>query len=66
MAEVMIALSMDSRDAVDKIATAAVTAGAIEPRKPQDHGFMYLRSFNDLDGHIWEVFWMDPKAVPPA
>ena len=34
-----------------------------EPREPQDMGFMYLRAFEDLDGHIWEIFWMDPKAV---
>jgi uncharacterized protein len=61
--EVMIALSMESRDKVDQMVDAALKAGATEARPPQDHGFMFLRSFNDLDGHIWEIFWMDPKNV---
>jgi predicted lactoylglutathione lyase len=63
--EVMLALSMDSRDAVDAIHKKALAAGATEPRPADDHGFMFSRSFNDLDGHIWEVFWFDPKAVQP-
>lgn len=40
-----------------------LAAGAKEPREPQDHGFMYGRSIEDLDGHIWEIFWMDSNAI---
>jgi len=54
---------MESRDKVDQMVDTALHAGATEARPPQDHGFMFLRSFNDLDGHIWEIFWMDPKNV---
>ena len=43
----------------------AFTAGGAAAQKPQDHGFMYGWSFYDLDGHHWEVFWMDPAAVEP-
>ena len=42
---------------------AAIKAGGTEPRPPMDFGFMYGRSFTDLDGHIWEPFWMDPAHV---
>ena len=42
---------------------AAMAAGATLTRPPEDHGFMYSRAFNDLDGHVWEAFWMDPAAV---
>ncbi|CAL8980168.1 hypothetical protein RHODGE_RHODGE_02070 [Rhodoplanes serenus] len=62
---VLIALSSDSRDAVDRLVDTAVKAGASEPRKPHDYGFMYHRAFDDLDGHTWEVFWMDPAHVQP-
>jgi predicted lactoylglutathione lyase len=41
----------------------AIAAGGQPVMDPQDHGFMYLRSFYDLDGHHWEVMWMDPKAA---
>ena len=61
--EVLIALSFESKVAVDAIFDKAIAAGATECRPTEDHGFMYGRSFNDLDGHIWEVFWMDPAAV---
>jgi hypothetical protein len=64
--EVMNALSADSKAKVDRLVDKAVAAGGREPRKPQDMGFMYLRAFEDLDGHTWEVFWMDPKAVKKA
>lgn len=60
--EVLTALSMPSREAVDQMLDTAVRAGASEAGDTQDHGFMYGRSFNDLDGHIWEVFWMNPQA----
>lgn len=62
--EVINALSCDDRPAVDATAEKAVAAGGRQHRDPMDHGFMYLRSFQDLDGHVWEIFWMDPAAVP--
>ncbi len=61
--EVMTALSCESREAVDAFLEKAIEAGATETRDPQDHGFMYGRAFNDPDGHIWEMFWMDPAHV---
>ena len=61
--EVLVALSMDSRDEVNRVVDAAIKGGGSEARDPQDYGFMFLRSFNDLDGHIWEILWMDPKHV---
>lgn len=61
--EVLIALSFESKNAVNAIFDKAIAAGATECRPTEDHGFMYGRSFNDLDGHIWEVFWMDPAHV---
>jgi predicted lactoylglutathione lyase len=64
--EVMLALSADSRDAVNAIATAAGKAGGLsDVNPPQDHGFLFGRSFEDPDGHIWEVIWMDPSAAAP-
>jgi uncharacterized protein len=62
--EVLNALSMDSREEVDTFVDKALKAGATKTREPMDHGFMYERSFNDLDGHIWEIFYMDMSAVP--
>jgi predicted lactoylglutathione lyase len=62
--EVLIALSCDSRADVDATVAKAVAAGAITPNAPQDHGFMYQHGFADLDGHQWEVFWMDEAAAP--
>ncbi|HET9904242.1 MAG TPA: VOC family protein [Xanthobacteraceae bacterium] len=61
--EVLVALSADSRDKVDALLEVALKAGATEARDAEDHGFMYGRAFNDPDGHIWEIFWMDPKAA---
>jgi uncharacterized protein len=61
--EAIIALSAESREAVDSLVDRAVAAGATEPREPMDHGFMYQRSFDDLDGHQWEIIWMDPSHV---
>jgi len=58
--EVLLALSLGSRAEVEEMVTAAVAAGGALPRAPQDHGFMYAHAFEDLDGHIWEPFWMDP------
>ncbi len=58
-----VAISAEDRDAVDAFAAAALAAGASGAKDPQDYGFMYQRSFHDLDGHLWEVAWMDPVAV---
>ncbi len=63
--EVMLALSSESRDAVNVMANAAAKAGGkADINPPQDMGFMFGRSFEDPDGHIWEAFWMDPKGMP--
>lgn len=62
--EVLIALSCDSRAEVDELVAKAVAAGATTPNAPQDHGFMFQHGFADLDGHQWEVFWMDESAAP--
>ena len=62
--EVLVALSVGSREEVDTMVKRALAAGGIEPRKPQDHGWMYGRAFEDLDGHIWEVFYMDESKMP--
>jgi len=62
-AEVLIALSADSREAVDELVDKAIAAGGTEAREPQDHGFMYGRSYADLDGHVWEIMWMDESAI---
>lgn len=64
--EVLICLSADSRSAVDRMVEQALANGGREPRAPQDHGFMYGRSFEDLDGHIWEPMWMDMEAASAA
>jgi uncharacterized protein len=63
--EVMLAVSLDDRDAVDALnAAAAANGGTGDINPSQDHGFMYSRALADLDGHVWEAFWMDPTAVP--
>ena len=62
--EAMIGLSCVSRAEVDEMVRKAVAAGGTSPRKPQDHGFMYGHGYEDLDGHIWEVFYMEPGATP--
>lgn len=61
--EVLICLSRENRAAVDAIVKKAVAAGGNTFSDPQDHGFMYAHAFQDLDGHVWEVMWMDPAAV---
>jgi predicted lactoylglutathione lyase len=61
--EAILCVSAESRDAVDAFADAALGAGGSTANEPMDHGFMYGRSFNDLDGHLWEVMWMSPEAV---
>ena len=57
------AVSAESREAVDAFAEDALAAGAAPGKDPQEYGFMYQRSFHDLDGHLWEVMWMDPVAA---
>jgi len=65
-AQVLLCLSADSRDAVSAVVEKAANAGGkADPTPTHDFGFMYGRSFEDLDGHIWEVMWMDPTAAPP-
>jgi hypothetical protein len=65
--EVLICLSADSRAAVDDVVGKAKGAGgSADPGPQQDHGFMYGRSFEDPDGHIWEVMWMDVAAAQTA
>lgn len=65
--EVLVCLSAESRNAVDKLVGNALEAGAEEVRAPVVMGdFMYGRSFADLDGHIWEILWMDPAAAARA
>jgi predicted lactoylglutathione lyase len=61
--EMLVALSLDSREAVDKLVKTALEAGARRYAEPKDLGFMYQWGFEDLDGHIWEYFWMDPAHV---
>ena len=60
----LFALSVNSREEVDEMVKKAIAAGGSRAVDPQDHGFMYGWSFRDLDGHHWEVFWMDASAMP--
>ena len=62
-AEVIIALSAESREKVDQMINRVIKAGGRESREPQDHGWMYGRSFQDIDGHLWEVIYMDVSAL---
>jgi len=59
----LYSFSASSRDEVDAVAAAALAAGGAEADGAEDHGFMYSRSFFDLDGHGWQVMWMEPAAV---
>jgi hypothetical protein len=61
--EVLIALSMESRQQVDSVVGKAVAAGGATYAEPKDYGFMYQHGFQDPDGHIWEVFYMERSAV---
>lgn len=62
--EVINALAVESKEKVDEMVKRAIKAGGKEHRAPQDHGWMYGRSFEDIDGHLWEVFYMDQSAMP--
>ena len=61
--EVLTALSCESKEAVDQMLEKGLAAGGTEAREKQDMGFMYGRALRDLDGHIWEYFWMSQEAV---
>jgi len=63
VAEVILSLSVSSREAVEALADKALAAGGSPSKEPSDMGFMYNRSFLDPDGHHWEVFYMDPNHV---
>ena len=62
--EVLNALQLDSREAVDIFFDKAIAAGGKKTIETYDHGFMYGRDFEDVDGHIWEAFWMDASQMP--
>lgn len=61
--EVILCLSADSRAQVDELVAKAVAAGGTTPFPPKDHGFMYQHGFQDMDGHLWEVVYMQPTAA---
>lgn len=61
--EVLVCLSCDSREQVDDMVCKAVTAGGTTHSDPQDHGFMYGHGFQDPDGHVWELMYMDAAAL---
>jgi uncharacterized protein len=61
--EVIVALSVEGREKVDQMIKKAIEAGSRESREPQDHGWMYGRSFEDINGHLWEVIYMDENAA---
>ncbi|MFZ2168080.1 MAG: VOC family protein [Methylococcaceae bacterium] len=61
--EVLICLSCESRADVDEMVKKAVSAGGTTYNEPQDHGFMYAHGYQDLDGHIWELIYMEPGAI---
>lgn len=61
--EAIICLSADSREKVDEMINKALEAGGTTPNEKQDYGFMYGWGYQDLDGHLWEVMWMDLGAI---
>jgi uncharacterized protein len=64
--EVLVCLSAESRENVNAMVGKAVAAGGTTYNEPQDHGFMYGHGFQDLDGHIWELIYMEPSAINPG
>lgn len=62
-AQVLVAISRDSRDEVDAVLAAGLAAGGTEPKEPQDYGFMYSRDLEDPDGNVLEFMYMDPAAA---
>ena len=63
-AEVITCLSAENREEVDQILANVIAGGGTEPKPSQDHGWMYIRNFQDLDGHIWEIAYMDESMIP--
>jgi predicted lactoylglutathione lyase len=63
--EVLLCLSCESRAEVDELVAKAVAAGGTTPSEPKDYGFMYGHGFQDIDGHLWELVYMDPNAEMP-
>lgn len=61
--ETILALTAESREKVDQMMGKVIETGGKESRKPQDHGWMYQRAFQDLDGHLWEIVYMDESAM---
>ncbi|HEY1249530.1 MAG TPA: VOC family protein, partial [Nitrososphaera sp.] len=61
--EVIVALSAESREKVDQMMNRVLEAGGRESRQAQDHGWMYGRSFEDIDGHLWEIVYMNESAM---
>jgi uncharacterized protein len=61
--EVILGVSAETREEVDTLVDRALALGGGVAKEPSDQGFMYGRSFYDLDGHAWEVMWMDPSAI---
>jgi uncharacterized protein len=64
--EVLVALSFESRSAVDEMVRKAIAAGGSTYKEPIDMGFMYQHGFQDLDGHIWEIFFMEESEIDRA
>jgi len=64
--EVLVSLSCDSRAEVEDMVRTAVAAGAATPVEAKDYGFMYQHGFEDPDGHLWELIWMNPSHVQPS
>lgn len=61
--EVLISLSCESKDVVNSLSEKAFSLGGKKLNEPEDHGFMFSWGFEDLDGHVWDLFWMDPNHV---
>ena len=61
--EVIVALAVESREKVDQVINMAVGSGGREHKEPQDHGWMYGRGFEDINGHLWEIIYMDESAL---
>lgn len=64
--EVLVCISADSREDVDTLVRKALAAGGTAPSPPKDYGFMYGHGFEDLDGHLWEVIYMEPDGTEEA
>ena len=60
--EVLVSLGLPSKQAVIDLYSRAISLGAMEAAPAQEYDFMYGRSFHDLDGHIWELGWMDMES----